>query len=340
MDGNRSISCIIITPGLNNRFVCERTIPSIVSTTEHLIDWDVEIIVVDNSDEQNFEYYCVDNGYDDIIDCVSKVVGSESNHLPKAFNKGVKSSKNEYIAIFHDDCTINDKLWVEKMVNKLSDSVYIVGVEEHTDAKPYHKIISGRYIKEVPLVMKKSCFNEIGGYDETYYWGFEDVMLCNTVYKLGKEVIVLDIEHTHFNGLSTMNILIKDGITKEVEKTIIGLTDKDEFRQLEKEILGTVKVNVGHILNNRWLGWLMTIIGIFKPMEMTRGFGTNLGYSQCFSYWGTFNIPTEVFVGLMPKTRKDLELLLIDIKYGMDGELYSKLNKHKGPLFMEYFKER
>ena len=328
---NKSISCIVITNGLTNRFLIERTLSSILTTTDK-IDWDVEIIVVDNSLKQNVKTKVTNEKI--------KVITSLPNHLPKAFNLGVKTATKKYIALFHDDCTINDMLWVEKMVNKLSDSVYIVGVEEHTDAKPYHKIISGRYIKEVPLVMKKSCFNEIGGYDETYYWGFEDVMLCNTVYKLGKEVVVLDIEHTHFNGLSTMNILIKDGITKEVEKTIIGLTDKDEFIKLEKEILGTVKVNVGHILNNRWLGWLMSIIGIFKPMEMTRGFGTNLGYSQCFAYWGTFNIPTEVFVGLMPKTRKDLELLLIDIKYGMDGELYSKLNKHKGPLFMEYFKER
>tara|TARA_R110000765_G_scaffold32615_2_gene75509 strand:+ start:103 stop:1125 length:1023 start_codon:yes stop_codon:yes gene_type:complete len=340
MVGKKSISCIIITPGINNRFVCERTIPSIVMTTEHLVDWNVEIIVVDNSREHNFEYYLYNNGYNNVIDCLSKIVYSESNHLPKAFNRGVESSKNEYIAIFHDDCTINDKFWVEKMVNELSESVYIVGVEEHIDAKPYKDIISGRYIKEVPLVMKKSCFNEVGGYNETYYWGFEDVMLCNAVYKLGKEVVVLDIEHTHFNGLSTMNILIKDGITKELEKTIVELTDKDEFKQLKKDVLGTIKINPNHMLDNRWLRWIMFLVNLFKPTEMTRGLGTNLGYLQCFSYWGTCEIPTEVFVGLMPKTRKDLEVLLEDIKCGMDGELYSKLNKHKGPLFMEYFKER
>jgi len=340
MVGNRGISCIIVTPGLNNRFVCERTIPSIVNTTEHLKYWDVEIIVVDNSGEHNFEYYCIDNGYNNIINCVSKIVDSEPNHLPKAFNKGVKSSKNDYIAIFHDDCTINDDLWVEKMVNKLSESVYIVGVEEHNNAKPYKNIISNRYIKEVPLVMKKSCFNEIGGYDETYYFGFEEVMLCNSVYKLGKEVVVLDIKHTHFNGLSTMNILTKGGLTKELETKIVELTDKKEFRQLKKDVLGTIEVNIGQMLNNRWLRWLMYFIWILKPIRMTRGFGTNLGYSKCFLYWNTIQIPTEVLAGLAPRTRKDFEILITDIKCGMDGELYSKLNKHKGPLFMEYFSGR
>jgi GT2 family glycosyltransferase len=338
MGGNRTISCIIITPGLNNRFVCERTIPSIVNTTEHLTDWDVEIIVVDNSVEHNFEYYLYDNGYGNVIDCISKIVYSESNHLPKAFNRGVESSKNEFIAIFHDDCTISDKFWVEKMVNELNDSVYIVGVEEHIDAKPYKNIVSGRYIKEVPLVMKKSCFNEVGGYNETYYWGFEDVMLCNAVYKLGKKVVVLDIEHTHFNGLSTMNILTKNGITNELETKIIGLKDLYEFKRLKEQVLGTIKINPTHIVTNKWLRLIMKVVNIFKPMKMVRGLGTNLGYLKCFSYWGTCDIPTEVIVGLMPKTRKDLELLLIDIKYNMNGELYSKLNKHKGPLFTEYFK--
>jgi glycosyltransferase involved in cell wall biosynthesis len=340
MVGKRSISCIIVTPGLNNRFVCERTIPSIIRTTEDLTQWDVEIIVVDNSVGQNFEYYCTDNGHDNILDYVDRVVDSEPNHIPKAYNKGVKLSKNDYIAIFHDDCTINDKLWVEKMVNELSETVYIVGVEEHNDAKPYRDIISKRYVKEVPLVMKKSCFNEVGGYDETYYLGFENVMFCNSVYNLGKKIVVLDIEHTHFNGLSTMNILIKKGVTKDLEKTISELTNKSEFRKLQKDLLGTIEVNVGNMLSNRWLRRLMYFIGIFKTIKMTKGFGTNLGYSKCFSYWKTIQIPTEVIVGLMPRTRKDFELLLMDIKYGMDGELYTKLNKHKGPLFVEYFNGR
>ena len=340
MAGKKSISCIIITPGLNNRFVCEKTIPSIVKTTEHLIQWDVEIIVVDNSFEQNFEYYCTDNGYDNILNCVDRVVGSEPNHIPKAYNKGVKLSKNYHIAIFHDDCIIKDKLWVEKMTKELSELVYIVGIEEHNDAKPYKDIVSTRYVKEVPLVMKKSCFNDIGGYDETYYLGFENVMICNKVYNLGKKIVVLNIEHTHFNGLSTMSILTKEGVTNELETIISMVTNKGEFKKLQKELLGTIEVNLGDMFSNRLLRWVMYLIGVVKPIKMTKGFGTNLGYSKCFSYWNTMQIPTEVIMGLMPKTRKDFEILLKDIKCGMDGELYSKLNKHKGPLFMEYFNGR
>jgi len=49
---NNSISCIVITNGLNNRFLTERTLFSIIKNTDN-IGWDVELILVDNSHEQN-----------------------------------------------------------------------------------------------------------------------------------------------------------------------------------------------------------------------------------------------------------------------------------------------
>ena len=54
MVGNKSISCIILNC-LNDLFIKERLIPSIKRTTKHLKDWDIEIIVVDNSPGQNFQ---------------------------------------------------------------------------------------------------------------------------------------------------------------------------------------------------------------------------------------------------------------------------------------------
>ena len=72
---SNSISCIIITNGLNNRFLIERTISSIKKTTNHL-DWMVEFIVVDNSVEQKVK--------DDIHTKNIRVVKSKPNHLPKA----------------------------------------------------------------------------------------------------------------------------------------------------------------------------------------------------------------------------------------------------------------
>ncbi len=84
-----SISCIIVN-NLNDSFVKKRLIPSILTNTDS--DVDLEIIVVDNSPEQNFKYKNI------------KVVKSEPFHLPKAFNIGVKNSTKKYLAFFHDDC--------------------------------------------------------------------------------------------------------------------------------------------------------------------------------------------------------------------------------------------
>ena len=40
----------------------------------------------------------------------------------------------------------------------------------------------------------------------------------------------------------------------------------------------------------------------------------------------------------MPKTQKEIDILMEDIKQQKDGGLYSKLEKHKGELFKNYFK--
>ena len=48
-------------------------------------------------------------------------------------------------------------------------------------------------------------------------------------------------------------------------------------------------------------------------------------------------IPTEVLIGLMPKTKNDIEVLMKDIRENKDGELYSGLEKYKGEIFKRYF---
>ena len=272
MGGNRSISCIIITPGLNNRFVCERTIPSIVNTTEHLTDWDVEIIVVDNSGEQNFEYYCIDNGYDDIIDCVSKVVGSESNHLPKAFNKGVKSSKNEYIAIFHDDCTINDKLWVEKMVNKLKlennviftglvteneklellESASLFVLTSHSDVHPI--AVQDALAMSLPVVITQACdYPEVLNYDAGVIVNEDVNQITDAILGIINELRRVGTL-TLKNSISGWNIFVGHYIIGEIknilEKETLLAKQKLAFMKFY-ESLGNFDYDIPLLISNR-----------------------------------------------------------------------------------------
>ena len=160
LDHKIDISCIVLS-NLNDLFVKERIIPSIVENSK---SYSIEIIVVDNSPTQNFEYEGV------------KVIHTEPYHIPKAYNTGVSNAKGKYIALFHDDCVLSDENWIDKLTNELNDDVYIVGPEKYKNGDI-------EFIKDVPLVMKRQIFLDIGGYDETYYFGYEDVDISNRILK-------------------------------------------------------------------------------------------------------------------------------------------------------------
>ena len=101
---DKTLSCIIIKT-FCDFFVKKRTLPSIIKTTEHLKDWKIEIIIVDNSGDKDLEKKWGPSEYTNI-----SVIQSTPYHLPKALNNGVKKSIHKYIAIFHDDCEIIDAL--------------------------------------------------------------------------------------------------------------------------------------------------------------------------------------------------------------------------------------
>ena len=81
MDHKIDISCIILS-NLNDSFVKQRIIPSIIENSK---SHSIEIIVVDNSSTQDFECNNV------------KVIHTEPYHIPKAYNKGVSIAKGKYI---------------------------------------------------------------------------------------------------------------------------------------------------------------------------------------------------------------------------------------------------
>ena len=151
MVGSKTISCIVLNC-LNDLFVKERLIPSIKRTTEHLTDWDIEIIVVDNGPDQNFKMN-----------------------------------------------------WVLKTTSNLSEEIYAVGPDLCTTF-PHKKFKIKSFLKEAPMIMEREKFWEIGGYDEEYYFGYEDLKLSNAIYNLGKKIKKVRINSLHFGGTSTVLI--------------------------------------------------------------------------------------------------------------------------------------
>ena len=175
------VSCIILNC-LNDLFVKNRLIPSIIKNSKMS---STEIIVVDNSPTQDFKYKKN-----------VKVIRSEPFHIPKGYNKGVKESKGKYVALFHDDCELLDKNWIKKLTTQLSDKVYAVGPE-------IHELNFIKFLKEVPMMVEKKRFLKIGGYDETYYFGYEDIIFSQAIIDKGKRIKKVKIKYNHYNGMSS-----------------------------------------------------------------------------------------------------------------------------------------
>jgi glycosyltransferase involved in cell wall biosynthesis len=211
-----NVSCIILS-NLNDSFVKERTIPSIIKNSK---SHSIEIIVVDNSPTQDFKY-------DNI-----KVIYTEPYHIPKAYNKGVLEAKGKYVALFHDDCELLDDKWINKLSSELNDNVYLVSPEmerghSSTSKKEY-------FLKEVPSMMEKKKFIEIGGYDETSYFGYEDLLLAKNIYKKNKKIKQVPIKYAHYRGMSSLLIGLPPYIMNELKDNFLKLNLKDYFKIKDK----------------------------------------------------------------------------------------------------------
>ena len=99
----------------------------------------------------------------------------------------------------------------------MTDDVIAVGPEYHdfslnedyvlrqdTDMAEEFKETSGGFLKEVPLVMKKDIFKELGGFPDTEILGQEDIFLHKNILKSDRKNLQIDIKNYHFEGISTI----------------------------------------------------------------------------------------------------------------------------------------
>jgi GT2 family glycosyltransferase len=184
------ISCIILLT-LNDLFVKKQLIPSIISNSRN---HDIEIIIVYNGFDCNL------SEFGNI-----KVITSELLWVAKAYNNGVKNAKGKYIALFHDDCVLRDKRWIEKSITMLNDETIAVSPE-----------FDGKTAKCVPLIMRKSHFENLGGFDEHYFLGIEDADFTLNIKDNRKKVKKCNIDIVHYKGISTILLLTKDNTLKNI----------------------------------------------------------------------------------------------------------------------------
>ena len=324
MVGSKTISCIILNC-LNDLFIKERLIPSIKRTTEHLNDWVIEIIVVDSSPSQDFQM----NGI--------KVIKSTPYHIPKAYNLAVKKSNNHYIALFHDDVDILDYNWVLKTTSNLSEEIYAVGPDLCTTL-PHKKFKIKFFLKEAPMIMEREKFWEIGGYDEEYYFGYEDVKLSNAIHNLEKKIKKVRLECLHFGGTTSVLITHNSEIQKKLKKEILKFYTVKEHNNflLKHPDIKVVKTSILKRFKSPLMWILMFIFNKSIYIKNIKRIADNLGMRYVHDHWKIERVPAELYELLLPKSAKEMDLYLRDIKENKNGELYGKLEKWKNKKFEEY----
>ena len=178
---------------------------------------------------KNPEIIIVDNGSkDNTIELVSKeknvkIIKNNANlGFSKANNIGFKQASNEYILFMNSDMeliddSINDLLKYFKDKNNIGiigpkflnpDLTIQASVFPKQSAlnafKEFYLNQKNSYLKYTPktenpikvwavsggcILTRKSFFKSIGGWNEKYFFYFEDLDLCRKINKIGKDVI-------------------------------------------------------------------------------------------------------------------------------------------------------
>jgi len=199
----------IIIPIYNKKEYTQKCLESIFSVGAK---GDFEIIVVDNGSTDDSRKYI--KGLGEKV----RVVEHDNNlGFAKACNNGTKVAKGEYLLILNNDTTVTPG-WLDVLVNELENNkqigivgsklLYPNGTIQHAgvvfDDKKWPNHIYKMEPKDGPyankkrqfqaltgacLMIRSDVFNKVGGFDEAYINGLEDLDLCFKVKELGLGVL-------------------------------------------------------------------------------------------------------------------------------------------------------
>lgn len=167
-----------------------------------------EIILVDNSCSQNL-YKSIEAEFTDV-----KIIRLPQNTGMFGYSTGFINAKGTYILALDDDCTIN-KDTLGKIINSFKSSPKDVGVISSNLYNPIGKYYyytyfynqENKYMHTFPggaSAFKKSMFEKVGYYDESYFcWLHEDdlaIRILNAGYKIRFDENVIIFHHDTKEG--------------------------------------------------------------------------------------------------------------------------------------------
>lgn len=165
----------------------ERTLQGTCQALHALEYPNYEVIVVDDGSLDQSPYIAEAHGY--------RTIRTGNRGLSSARNTGWKAAKGEIVAYLDDDA-FPDQHWLNYLVHSFNttkhaavggpniappDSRLIAGCVARSPGGPLHVLLDDRQAEHIPgcnMAFRRSCLEELGGFDPTFRIAGDDVDIC------------------------------------------------------------------------------------------------------------------------------------------------------------------
>jgi hypothetical protein len=165
------------------------------------------------------------------------VVASTWARAALGYDRGVAATTAPFLAFFHDDCVPSRPGWFEAARGHLAGGAAAVSGSR----QPFAGLSRARLAppvwiaKGVPLVLARRTLEEIGGWDDRHYLGWEDLDLTLALLERG-EVLVRDLGVTHDGGMSTV-LKYGDDSDRVRETFALGLLPRRVVAAMQRRVI-------------------------------------------------------------------------------------------------------
>jgi len=202
--------CSIIIPVFNKAELTQQCLTHLANVTNGC---SYEVIVVDNASTDDTKAFLATLGGD-----IQNISNPENYGFAKACNQGAAAAKGRFLVFLNND-TIPKPGWLKALRNEVEghQDVAIVGSKllypddtiQHAGVvisrlfrTPYHlfrgapeslpAVNTRKELQAVTaacMLVRKEAFEKVGGFDEGFVNGYEDIDLCLKVRQMGKKVV-------------------------------------------------------------------------------------------------------------------------------------------------------
>lgn len=215
-DGNLSVSIVI--PVFNKSHFTDQCLHSIFSSINST---QFEVIIIDNNSNDNTHE--IIEKYTTQFNNISYLRNNVNLGFAKANNLGVEKSKNDIILLLNNDTVVTDG-WIDNLLKPISEDKTVGAVsakllfEDNTiqhagvvvikdmqfgdplvarhihykkdkNSPEVNEIMEYQALTAACLLIRKSAFLEVNGFDEEYWNGYEDVDLCFKLRERGYKLV-------------------------------------------------------------------------------------------------------------------------------------------------------